>query len=37
MVALDGDRMRLIPLAEAVGELKTVPEDRYAEVRRLFG
>lgn len=37
LVALDGDRMHLIPLAEAVGELKTVPKARYAEVRRLFG
>lgn len=37
MVALDGDRMRLIPLHEAVGQLKTVPDERYAEVRRLFG
>jgi 6-phosphofructokinase len=37
MAALDGDRIRLIPLADAVGELKTVPAERYEEVRRLFG
>ena len=37
MAALKGDRIEMIPLADAVGRLKTVPEDRYAEVRLNFG
>jgi len=37
LAALRGDRIEMVPLAEAVGRLKTVPEDRYAEVRLNFG
>ncbi|MBO1902310.1 ATP-dependent 6-phosphofructokinase [Leucobacter weissii] len=37
LAGLRGDRIELVPLAEAVGRLKTVPEDRYAEVRLNFG
>jgi 6-phosphofructokinase 1 len=37
MAALHGDRIEMVPLAEAVGKLKTVPADRYAEVRLNFG
>ncbi|PII84493.1 6-phosphofructokinase [Leucobacter sp. OLJS4] len=37
MAALHGTRLEMVPLAEAVGRLNTVPEDRYEEVRRLFG
>lgn len=37
LAGLRGDRIEMVPLAEAVGRLKTVPEDRYAEVRLNFG
>lgn len=37
MAGLRGDRIEMVPLAEAVARLKTVPEDRYAEVRLNFG
>lgn len=37
MAGLRGDTIEMVPLAAAVGALKTVPEARYAEVRRNFG
>ncbi len=37
MAGLHGDRIDMVPLAEAVGHLKTVPEERYAEARLNFG
>lgn len=37
MAGLRGNRIEMVPLAEAVGRLKTVPEDRYQEVRLNFG
>lgn len=37
MAGLHGDRIEMVPFARAVGHLKTVPEDRYAEVRLNFG
>lgn len=37
MAGLRGDRIEMVPLADAVGRLKTVPRDRYAEVRLNFG
>ncbi|UOR02264.1 ATP-dependent 6-phosphofructokinase [Leucobacter allii] len=37
MAGLRGDRVEMVPLAEAVGRLKTVPADRYEEVRLTFG
>lgn len=37
MAALQGDRIEMVPLQDAVGILKTVPDDRYAEVRLNFG
>ncbi len=37
MAGLHGDRIEMVALQEAVGTLKTVPEDRYAEVRLNFG
>ncbi len=37
MAGLHGDRIEMVPLQDAVGTLKTVPEDRYAEVRLNFG
>lgn len=37
MAALRGDRIEMVPLRDAVGKLKTVPDDRYAEVRLNFG
>ena len=37
MAGLHGDRIEMVPFSEAVGRLKTVPEDRYAEVRLNFG
>lgn len=37
MAGLHGDRIEMVPLQDAVGMLKTVPEDRYAEVRLNFG
>jgi 6-phosphofructokinase 1 len=36
MVALRGDRIVLVPLAEAVGELKLVDPDLYHEVAEVF-
>lgn len=37
MAALHGDRVELVPLRDAVGKLKTVPESRYIEARLNFG
>ena len=37
MVALAGTRIGLVPLADAVRRLKTVPEDRYSEALSFFG
>jgi 6-phosphofructokinase 1 len=37
MVALHGTDIVRVPLAEATGALKTVPPQRYAEVRTFFG
>lgn len=37
MAALHGDRIDMVPLADAVGKLKSVPGDRYAEARLSFG
>ncbi len=37
MAGLRGDSITLVPLAEAVGTLKTVPASRYEEVRLNFG
>ena len=37
MVALHGTKIELVPLAEAVKQLKTVPADRYAEASAFFG
>ncbi len=37
MAGLHGDRIEMVALQDAVGTLKTVPEDRYAEVRLNFG
>jgi len=37
MVALQGTRIVRVPLATAVGTLKTVPDSRYDEVSILFG
>lgn len=37
MAGLHGDRIELVPFSEAVGKLKTVPQDRYAQVRLNFG
>jgi len=37
LAGLRGDRIEMIPFAEAVGRLKTVPEERYREVRLNFG
>lgn len=37
MAGLRGDRIEMVPLSDAVGKLKTVPEARYAEVRLNFG
>ena len=36
MAALQGSRIVAVPLADAVGELKTVPAELYAEVKALF-
>ncbi|WP_293770800.1 ATP-dependent 6-phosphofructokinase [uncultured Corynebacterium sp.] len=36
-VALHGENIDLVPLEEAVGKLKVVPEKRYATARALFG
>lgn len=37
MAALQGDRISMVPLAEAVNTLKQVPEERYIEARLNFG
>ncbi len=37
MVALQGDEPTLVPLAEAVGRLRTVPPSRRAEARAFWG
>ncbi|WP_449282912.1 6-phosphofructokinase [Leucobacter sp.] len=37
MAGLHGDRIELVPLEEAVGRLKTVPDARYEEFRLNFG
>lgn len=37
MVALRGTEIIDIPLADAIGKLKTVPQERYDEARLLFG
>ncbi|WP_025133564.1 6-phosphofructokinase [Leucobacter sp. PH1c] len=37
LAGLRGDRIELVPLAEAVGALKTVPAARYEEARVSFG
>jgi 6-phosphofructokinase len=37
MVALRGTDIVHVPFAEALGRLKTVPDDRYEEARVLFG
>lgn len=37
MVALRGTDIERVTLREAIGELKTVPEARYEEIRHLFG
>ena len=37
MAGLHGDAIKLVPLEEAVGKLKTVPAERYAEARLNFG
>ncbi|HWH98552.1 MAG TPA: 6-phosphofructokinase, partial [Pseudolysinimonas sp.] len=37
MVALRGTDMIEVPFSEALGQLKTVPQDRYDEARVLFG
>jgi phosphofructokinase-like protein len=37
MVALRGTDMIEVPFADALGQLKTVPQDRYDEARVLFG
>lgn len=37
MAGLRGDRIEMVPLAEAIGRLKAVPGERYAEVRLSFG
>lgn len=37
LAALRGDQIEMVPLADAVGRLKTVPETRYVEARLNFG
>jgi ATP-dependent phosphofructokinase / diphosphate-dependent phosphofructokinase len=37
MVALHGTDIELVPLADAVAELKTVPKDRLDETRSFTG
>lgn len=37
MAALQADRIEMVPFNEAVNKLKSVPADRYAEVRLNFG
>ena len=36
-VALHGEDIELVPLEEAVGTLKTVPDARYRNAQALFG
>jgi 6-phosphofructokinase len=37
MVALRGTEILTVPFADALGQLKTVPQSRYDEARILFG
>jgi 6-phosphofructokinase 1 len=37
MVGLSGTNIVRVPLADAIRELKLVPEERYAEAEVLFG
>ena len=37
MVALRGTEIERVSFAEALGELKTVPQSRYEEIKHLFG
>ena len=37
MVALRGTQIVQVPFEEALGSLKTVPQERYDEARVLFG
>jgi ATP-dependent phosphofructokinase / diphosphate-dependent phosphofructokinase len=37
MPALRGTRIELVPLAEAVSELKTVPPEEYETAEAFFG
>lgn len=37
LAAMRGDEMQMIPLGDAVGRLKTVPESRYEAMRLNFG
>ena len=37
MAALRGNDIVLVPLADAVAELKTVPPELYEEARAFFG
>jgi hypothetical protein len=37
MPALRGQKVELVPLAEAVAELRTVPPDEYAVAETFFG
>ena len=37
LASLKGDSIEMVPLADAVGNLKTVPASRYEEVRLNFG
>jgi 6-phosphofructokinase len=37
MAALHGTAIEMVPLEEAVGTLKTVPEDYYREATVFFG
>jgi ATP-dependent phosphofructokinase / diphosphate-dependent phosphofructokinase len=37
MPALRGTKIQLVPLAEAVAQLRTVPDDEYAAAEAFFG
>jgi 6-phosphofructokinase 1 len=37
MPALHGTEIRLVPLAEAVAELRTVPDEFYEQAEAFFG
>jgi len=37
MVGLRGTEIITVPFADALGKLKTVPQERYDEARILFG